>query len=68
MMWTAVVKQDKKHEVVQFSGPFSFSEAYAQLVESGYEAVALIKGTHPVATDGGVELQPRTITSIVQNM
>ena len=68
MMWTAIVEKNKKHEVVQFNGPFSFSETYARLTQCGYKTVALIKGTHPVATEGGVESPPKTITHIVRNM
>tara|TARA_R100000152_G_C6756865_1_gene180645 strand:- start:628 stop:846 length:219 start_codon:yes stop_codon:yes gene_type:complete len=66
MMWTAVVeKKNAKHEVVQFNGPWGFTETYARLHECGYNPVALIKGSHPVTTDGNEPPTPKNITSLI---
>jgi hypothetical protein len=67
-MWTAIIKQGEGHSVVQFNGPHSFSDTHERLTHHGYNPVALIKGTHPVATEGGVESPPKTINHIMQNI
>ena len=68
MCWTAIVKSGKgvweKTETIQFSGPHSFRATYEKLNGLGYTTVALVKGTHPVALEGGEESLPRMIGHI----
>ena len=54
----------EKTETIQFSGPHSFRATYEKLNGLGYTTVALVKGTHAVALEGGEESLPRMIGHI----
>ena len=65
MMWTVIIKEAQdKIGVVHFDGPHDFREAHTRLSKLGYQPVALVKGTHPVATEGGEQSAPKMLGSI----